>query len=42
MNDAKARVNSRREGQKTGAVPEEWNGPKWVYRFTLRRTLDED
>src|ERR1017187_4227306 len=28
MNDGKPRVNFRRVGKKTGAVPEEWNGPQ--------------
>ena len=28
MNHAKARVNSLAGGKKTGAAPEEWNGPQ--------------
>src|ERR1019366_9306523 len=42
MNDAKARVNSQGVGKKRGLFRRSGTAPKWVYRFTLRRTLEED
>src|ERR1035438_3607819 len=42
MNDAMARVNSLAGGKKRGPLRRSGTAPKWVYRFTLRRTLEED
>src|ERR1039458_1666346 len=42
MNDGKLRVNFRREVKSGGRSGGAGMAPKWVYRFTLRRTLEED